>query len=171
VPVKTHQQATAAFSLPELMVIVAIAGILAGLAVPNFLRNWQDENLNSANKQAIAWLDDLRRKAIQQSSPCRVQISSNPAQLTGSCDNATEVTSTLNFATEIPNGDQLILTLPNNSPATWIFTPRGTTTTDAELRMTLPGSSLGRCIRLLQPLGLLRSGKLRSETCIYTTSY
>ena len=169
--VKPPQQAKAAFSLPELMVIVAIAGILAGLAVPNFLRNWQDENLNSANKQAIAWLDDLRRKAIQQSSPCRVQISNDPAQLTGSCDNASGITSILNFATEIPNGDQLIFTLPNNSPATWVFTPRGTTTTDAELRMTLPGSALGRCIRLLQPLGLLRSGKLRSETCIYTTSY
>lgn len=153
------------------MVIMAIIGILAGMAVPNVLRNWQDESLNSANKQAIAWLDDLRRKSIQQSSPCRVQINTSPAQLMGSCDNADGITSTLDLAAEIPNGNQLILTLPNKSPATWVFTPRGTTTTDAELRMTLPGSDLGRCIRLLKPLGLLRSGKLRSDICVYTTSF
>ena len=168
---KRQQLATAAFSLTELMVIMAIVGILAGIAVPNILRNWQDESLNSANKQAIAWLDDLRRKAIQQSSPCRVQISTNPAQLIGSCDNAAEITSTLDLAAAIPNGNQLILTLPNNSPTTWVFTPRGTTTTDAELRMNLPGSTLGRCIRLLKPLGLLRSGKQRLDTCVYTTSF
>ena len=168
---KRQQLATAAFSLTELMVIMAIVGILTGIAVPNVLRNWQDESLNSANKQAIAWLDDLRRKAIQQSSPCRVQISTNPAQLIGSCDNAAEITSTLDLAAVIPNGNQLILTLPNNSPTTWVFTPRGTTTTDAELRMNLPGSTLGRCIGLLKPLGLLRSGKQRLDTCVYTTSF
>lgn len=159
------------FSLPELMVIVAIAGILAGLAIPNFTRNWQDERLNSASKQTIAWLDDLRRKAIQQSSPCSVEISGNPALLTGSCQNLPDQTSTLDLRAEIANMDQLTFNLTSNSPSTWIFTPRGTTTTDAELRMTLEGSGLGRCIRLLGPLGLLRSGKLRSGTCIYTTSY
>lgn len=165
------QMPEAGFTLMELMVIVALVGILAGLAIPNFLRNWQDERLNSANKQAIAWLDDLRRKAIQQSSPCRVQISTNPPQMIGSCDNEPQIISTLNLATEIPNTDQLSFVLTGNSPSTWVFTPRGTTTTDAELRMTLAGSTLGRCIRLLKPLGLLRSGKLRSEVCIYTTSY
>jgi hypothetical protein len=128
---KRQQLATAAFSLTELMVIMAIVGILAG----------------------------------------RVQISTNPAQLIGSCDNAAEITSTLDLAAAIPNGNQLILTLPNNSPTTWVFTPRGTTTTDAELRMNLPGSTLGRCIRLLKPLGLLRSGKQRFDTCVYTTSF
>ena len=168
---KLEKKPERGFSLPELMVIVAIVGILAGLSIPSFMRNWQDERLNSASKQALAWLDDLRRKSIQQSSPCRVQISNNPAQLTGSCDNTPDMTLTLNLAAEIPNTDQLAFTLINNSPTTWVFTPRGTTTTDAELRMTLPGSDLGRCIRLLAPLGLLRSGKLRSNTCVYTTSY
>jgi prepilin-type N-terminal cleavage/methylation domain-containing protein len=159
------------FSLPELIVIMAITGILAGLAIPNFTRNWQDERLNSANKQTIAWLDDLRRKAIQQSSPCSMEISNSPALLTGSCQNLPDQISTLNLSAEIANMDQLTFTLASNSPSTWIFTPRGTTTTDAELRMTLAGSDLGRCIRLLEPLGLLRSGKLRSSTCVYTTSY
>lgn len=165
------QRSEQGFSLPELMLIVAIAGILAGLAIPNFTRNWQDERLNSASKQTIAWLDDLRRKAIQQSSPCSVEINSNPPLLTGSCQNAPDQISTLNLGAEIANMDQLTFTLASNSPSTWIFTPRGTTTTDAELRMTLVGTDLGRCIRLLEPLGLLRSGKLRSGTCVYTTSY
>lgn len=168
---KREQRLDSGFTLLELMAIVAIAGILAGLAIPNFTRNWQDERLNSAGKQTIAWLDDLRRKAIQQSSPCSAEISTNPASLTGSCQNAPDQISTLNLSAEITNIDQLTLSLVNNSPSVWIFTPRGTTTTDAELRMSLAGSDLGRCIRLLEPLGLLRSGKLRSGTCTYTTSY
>ena len=131
----------------ELLVIVALVGILAGLAIPNFLRNWQDERLNSANKQAIAWLDDLRRKAIQQSSPCRVVISTSPPQMIGSCDSDSVSTSTLNLTAEIPNLDQLTFELVGNSPSTWVFTPRGTTLSDghfsSETVMRLPSAPSG----------------------------
>ena len=47
---KPEKKPERGFSLPELMVIVAIVGILAGLSIPSFMRNWQDERLNSASK-------------------------------------------------------------------------------------------------------------------------
>jgi Tfp pilus assembly protein FimT len=164
-------RAAEGFSLIELMAIVAIVGILAGVAIPNFTRNWEDERLNSASKQLVAWLDDQRRKAIQQSSPCRIVITTATADFNGTCDNNSSQIANLNLRNEIRNSSSIALNLTANSPPIWVFTPRGTTTTDAELRITMTGSNLGRCIRILKPLGLIRSGKLRAGACIYTTSY
>lgn len=155
----------------ELMVVMVIVGILSGLAIPTYMRNWQDERLNSATKRTIAWLDDLRRSAIQNSTVCRATIDTTNTSLTGLCDNKPTEQKVLDLQQEIPNSSGLSFSLMNSTPATWVFTPRGTTTTDGNLRISLAGSDQGRCLTLMKPLGLLRSGKLRSGLCVYTTSY
>lgn len=166
-----NSQASKGFSVVELIVIASVIGIIAGISIPSFTRNWEDERLNSASKQLVAWLEDQRRKAIQQSSPCRVTTDINAAIFTSYCDNNTTDIATLNLRAEIRNSDSIILSLLNNGPASWVFSPRGTSTTDAELRISMANTNMGRCIRILKPLGLLRSGKLRDGSCIYTTSY
>ena len=157
--------------MPELMVVIVIVGILSGLAIPNFQQRWEDERLNSAAKLTTSWLEDLRRKAIQNSTVCRAVIDSAAATFTGTCDHQPSQSSILDLQQEITNTSGLSFSLQGGSPSTWVFTPRGTTTTDGDLRINLVGSRHSRCLRLLEPLGSLRSGKLRSGLCVYTTSY
>ncbi len=157
--------------MPELMVVIVIVGILSGLAIPNFQQRWEDERLNSAAKLTTSWLEDLRRKAIQNSTVCRAVIDSAAATFTGTCDHQPSQSSILDLQQEITNTSGLSFSLQSGSPSTWVFTPRGTTTTDGDLRINLMGSRHARCLRLLEPLGSLRSGKLRSGLCVYTTSY
>jgi Tfp pilus assembly protein FimT len=157
--------------MPELMVVIVIVGIISGLAIPNFQQRWEDERLNSAAKLTTSWLEDLRRKAIQNSTVCRAVIDSAAATFTGTCDHQPTQSSILDLQQEITNTSGLSFSLQGGSPSTWVFTPRGTTTTDGDLRINLVGSRHARCLRLLEPLGSLRSGKLRSGLCVYTTSY
>ena len=129
------------FTLLELILVVALIGLLSGIALPNFLSNWDDERLNATTKITVAWLDDLRRKAIQNSVPCRATWDVANSSLSAQCDHETGPSSNLYLKSEISNSENLSVNLRTSDPTTWIFTPRGTSTTDAEATFTLTGSS------------------------------
>ena len=169
---------TNGFTLIELMVVVALIGLISGIALPSFLSNWEDERLNATTKITVAWLDDLRRRAIQNSVPCRATWDVANSSLSAQCDHETDPSGNLYLKSEISNSEKLAVSLRSSDPTIWIFTPRGTSTTDAEATFTLMGSSSdpGRCLRVTAPLGLIRAAKKRlsgegNYTCDYTTQY
>lgn len=159
------------FTLSELMTVIVVVGILAGIGISHYLRSWEDERLNSAAKLTISWLEDLRRSALQNSTVCRALINTSNTTILGKCDNKPTQELLMDIQKEVANSSGLKYELKNPSLNTWIFTPRGTTTTQGDLQISLIGSDLGRCLTLMKPLGLLRTGKLRSGVCIYTTTY
>ena len=162
------------FTLLELMLVVALIGLLSGIALPIFLSNWEDERLNATTKITVAWLDDLRRKAIQNSVPCRATWDATNSSLSAQCDHETGPSGSLNLKAEISNSENLAVTLRSSDPTIWIFTPRGTSTTDAQVSFTLSRSSSdpGRCLRVTAPLGLIRTARRTSAgQCDYTTRY
>ena len=161
------------FTLLELIVVTSLIGITAGIAMPTFLNLRERENLNSASKSTVAWLDDLRRKAIQTSVPCTATWNISDGIISGQCENETNPSSTLNInAISTKRGQQIDINM-GTSPTTWIFTPRGTSTTEAEAIFTLPNSdAVGRCLKLTAPLGLIRAAQRQSTgTCDYTTGF
>ena len=169
--------ATEGFTLVELILVVSIIGLFTGIALPNFLSNWEDERLNATTKITVAWLDDLRRKAIQNSVPCRATWDTANSTISAQCDHESATSSTLNLKTEINNSEKLDMEMNPSGITVWIFTPRGTSTTAAEATITLTGSKdPGRCLRVTAPLGLIRAAKRRPSgggnyTCDYTTQY
>ena len=160
------------FSLLELLLAVSILGIISGITLPSFLRQWEDTRLNAANKALSSWLDDQRRKAIQNSSPCDISIDISQASAISQCDFESAPGSSLEIPSAIDQGEGLTLSI-NQGDSSWSFSPRGTTTTTTELRISLEGSQdLGRCLSLSAPLGLIRTARLTTEgICDYTTPY
>ena len=160
------------FSLLELLLAVSILGIISGITLPSFLRQWEDTRLNAANKALSSWLDDQRRKAIQNSSPCDISINTSQASATAQCDFEGATGSSLVLPSTIDQGEGLTLSI-NQGDSSWSFSPRGTTTTTTELRIGLDGSQdLGRCLSLSAPLGLIRTARLTTGgICDYTTPY
>jgi len=159
------------FTLVELLITTAILGVLSGLAIPSFFRQWEDERLNAANKILVAWVDDQRKRAIQNSIPCDVTFDLTNAIASSQCDHEATIGESLDLRSLISNSNGINMSMVEGTNP-WTFSPRGTTTSTAEIQLTLTGSDdLGRCLRLMAPLGLLRSGRLNQEgQCDYTTA-
>jgi prepilin-type N-terminal cleavage/methylation domain-containing protein len=166
------------FSLVELLVVVAILGLLSGLALPTFLRNWEDERLKASSTLLAGWLDDVRRQAMQQSEPCRISIDVTSATFGPAATNNCGSFNSLQLRREVDRNEQLQVQLTGTTPSLWVFTPRGTIANakgsgslDLQLSQANGTPGLIRCLRVLVPLGLIRSGKLRNDTCDSTTAF
>ncbi|MEO8600779.1 MAG: GspH/FimT family pseudopilin [bacterium] len=67
------------FSLIELMVVVAIAAILAGLAAPSFMQILRNNRLAAASSALQVSLSLARSEAVKRGSDARVTVAANIA--------------------------------------------------------------------------------------------
>lgn len=70
------KKAQAGFSLAELLVVVAIIGILALVSTPFFLRYYQSARLKAGAEEVAAFLNQGRQLAIKENTNVCVHISS-----------------------------------------------------------------------------------------------
>ena len=185
------------FTMVELMTAMAIAGILSGLAVVSYSSRWGQERLLGASRAVHAWLDEHRRIAMQQGGACKIKIDTTNATLdptnptitlpdssttTNVCGNH----ESLLIQESVNNGTQIQLRKSsiNSNADALIFSFRGfsqiakannawSTQPQLELRLSMPGVSRERCIKVANPLGLIRNGFANTTDgpCIYNTSF
>ena len=182
----------------ELMMAMAIAGILSGLAIANYSSRWGQERLLGASRATHAWLDEQRRIAMQQGGACKIKIDTTKASLDPTDPTITlpDSSTTTNVCANrgsfliqesVNNGTQIQLGTSNiNSNAdALIFSFRGFSQIakanndwsdnpqQLELRLSMPGVSRERCIKVVNPLGLIRNGFANTTDgdCIYNTSF
>ena len=62
------------FSLPELMIVVAIVGIMSSFVLATFARNKNEEKLKLASRSIMQYLQAARIRSQQANIPCTVNI-------------------------------------------------------------------------------------------------
>lgn len=175
------------FSLTELVVIVALISLLTGLALGSQSKRVQNERLKTGTQSLAAWLDGVRVLAIQRSETCAIRVSAADRTLslqpygiqTSACPSE-RPSFDLQQASESTN---IILCAAAQGPAAAapicnastgslqiLFTPKGTSPTNALLQTHLNGTDQNRCIQLVAPLGLLRIGKVIGGSCNWNTA-
>ena len=63
------------FGMAELIVVVAVIGLLAALAVPSFLTYWQSAGLSAGAAEMASVLNRGRQLAVSQNTSVCVQVS------------------------------------------------------------------------------------------------
>lgn len=177
--------ASKGFTIVELLITTAILGILSGLSFATFSQFWPDERLKTASRLTVSWLEDVRSLAIQQDTSCIVTIDSATMELGPEVDNPErcDQLNTLNLKREIESMSELSIcsqalntsSACNASSSNFdpiVFTPRGTSNTTVQLRFGLAGKALERCVAVIAPLGMIRSGRASSTgACDYTETF
>ncbi len=183
------------FTLVELLITATILGILSGIGFVIYTRNWRAEQVKAASRETAAWLDDVRRVAIQKATPCRIRVDRHLRQLSldpNPQNNAEFCAATLYASLDLPlkvqNSSELLLcsaeigesdpsTMPLNcthaqtGSNSLVVTPRGTATSGLLLKFHMPQAGSDRCVAVLAPLGQIRSGKATSTGCDFTTAF
>lgn len=76
------------FSLMELMVALAVAGVILGIAVPNFRDFMRNSRLTSASNDLIASINLARTEAVKRQLPVAICASANPNGAPPTCSGA-----------------------------------------------------------------------------------
>ena len=108
------------FSLVELMVILAVIGIVAAFAVPSFVTYWQGATLRAGSEELVTVLNNARQLAITSNNTVCVTSTTTTIQYhVGACANATYI------GPGTDNSGNIKLTSPvqitNNPPVTFTY--------------------------------------------------
>lgn len=112
------QQAEGGFTLAELVMVIAVIGILSVMAIPAFLRYYQAATLKSGAQQFAAMINQARELAIKENGNVCVKLSS-PTQMIyamNSCTGTAWVGAGTDATGNINLPPRITATAPANPP-------------------------------------------------------
>ena len=159
----------------ELMVVLVILAILSAVALPNLRSGMRREQLAATSLEIINWLERARNQAVKDMESCKLSITvddSRDATITITSDSPGCSNLTRFVISEDGNiSSDISLTLSDNSDNEFSFSPRGSVNRNQEMELTMEGSLTTRCIKVVAPVGLIRSGIKRNGACTYEQEF
>lgn len=160
------------FSISELLVTVAILGILSGVVIDLGLREWRREQVNGVVLQLAGWLQSVRRGALKGNS-CTVSLT--PSTL-GNGDTLAQVSACGGIGALQLSGlaanPRFVVSLRRAPDNRFTFTPAGTLSPAPEpdapivIEVVLAGHpDSGRCLQLDGLLAAIDVGVSEAERC------
>ena len=165
------KQAHSGFTIWELMVVLVILAILSAVALPNLRPSMRREQLTAASLGIVNWLERVRNQAVKDMETCQLSITADDASdaslaITSDSPGCNELT-TFNINDQENTPTDISLALSDRSDSDFSFSPRGTVNRNQEMELTMEGSPTTRCIKVVAPVGLVRSGIKRDDACSY----
>ena len=165
-------KANPGFTLLELLVVLVILTILGSLAIPRFIASVRREQLTASSRQAINWLEEVRNQALKDMTSCDISLTLESTQQGVLAVNNTSPGCSQKEPLLIGSGGPkpILLTINGQEQGKieLLFSPRGTISSNHELKLTMQGASISRCLRISSPLGLIRMGTHQSNQCDYS---
>ena len=161
-------------TITELLVVVAILGVVAGVSINSGLQEWRREQVNAVAIELAGWLEQVRRSALRGRG-CFVTVNGPSAMaLLGAGNTVASSNIIAGSPSSITDPNACLvnspLRIPENvsgaqfsvSSKSITFTPRGSvilSETPTDIAITLSGTSMARCVRINGLLGLIEISK------------
>lgn len=153
-----NQRHNLGFSLPEVIAIVVILGILAALAAPSFFSWVNSRNLGDVMSQMEGALKEAQAEAIRKSQQCTLTITTS--SVTATPPNCLP-TGTRDL-TQVSGSNVNLVAQQNTSPIEIQFSSKGSTTSSNIFVLFNPDQSQGmRCLAISSGIGIIRTGEFQ----------
>jgi type II secretion system protein H len=134
------------FSLLELMIVIAIMGIVSAIAAPNFLNYMAERRLSGAARMVMSDLMSARQKAVSQNHEFKIFFNGDHVTYTVLDDANNNGTADTGEATEARNIHNDYYDVTFSASANPIFSPRGTASQGATVTLTSARTGASKCV-------------------------
>lgn len=156
------RQPSQGMTLPELLMVITILGVLVGVGVDTGIKEWRREKVNKVAIELAGWLENARRAALRGDS-CTVTVTTGTLNDGGTLATATCLTK---WPLVINNNDANIGYTISAPTTSFSFTPRGTLhPSDAAISVTVAHQGVSRCVAVSGLLGVISPGKVSGGSC------
>lgn len=148
------------FSLPELLVAVAVIGVLAGLSLNSGVEALARQRLEHASRKLLQGLERARAEAQRHGQPCGLALHADGWAPPVAASLPACLPSSSSWRGPLERGS---VQLAHNLPSLLRFSSNGLLLDGGTLVLSTAGTPLKRCLVIGLPLGVVRLGRYTAE--------
>jgi len=150
-----QNQASAGFSLPELLVTVSVLGLLASLAIDGGQRSLARMRVETTSRRLGWGIEQARRQAQSLGQPCALELGqSGWRQPSGG-----NLPGCVEADVELHPHEATGVAIGSNLPGALRFSSNGLVLDGGTVVISAAGTELRRCLVMSLPLGVVRLGR------------